>query len=122
MEASHAGVDPRRFSWLRLGVAFDMTDVRTIRSVLVADDDELLLAGFRRGLPPRGIEVYTATSRDEAMRLARAKHVDAALVDLQLGHDNGLDLLRELRELDPNIQLIMITGHHTTSNTVKAMR
>jgi two-component system response regulator RegA len=99
-----------------------MSDVRSIRSILVADDDELLLAGFRRGLPPRGIEVYTATSRDEALRLARTQHVDAALVDLQLGHDNGLDLMRDLRKLHPHMQLIMITGHHTTSNTVQAMR
>jgi two-component system response regulator RegA len=92
------------------------------RSVLVADDDVLLLAALARSMRGRGIDVYTATSRALALDLARLHRPDWALVDLQLGHDNGLDLLRDLRAFDQAIQLILITGHSTVSNTVEAMR
>lgn len=99
-----------------------MVVARAVRSVLVADDDELLLVTLARSLRGRGIEVHAATNRAAASQLARVHRPDAALVDLQLGRDNGLDLLRDLREFDPNIQLIVITGHSTPSNTVAALR
>lgn len=95
---------------------------RALRSILVADDDELLLVTMARSLRCRGIEVCAATNRVAACQLAKAHRPEAALVDLQLGRDNGLDLMRDLRALDPDIQLVLITGHSTTSNAVEAMR
>jgi two-component system, response regulator RegA len=93
-----------------------------IHSVLVADDDEVLLAGLRRGLGLKGIETFTATNRGDAIELALVHKPDAALVDLQLGYENGLDLLRDLRHRFPAMLCILITGHSSTANTVEAMR
>ncbi len=93
-----------------------------IESVLVVDDDELTLSAFRSYLPRKGIQVHTATSRAAALALARAHHPQVAFVDLQLGFDNGLDLLGELTRELPNMRAILMTGYGSVRSAVAAMR
>lgn len=93
-----------------------------IRCVLVADDDEALLKSFESSLPRKGITAYTATSREAALELARVHKPQAALVDLHLGFDNGLDLLRDLVSEDPTMRVIVLSGYASVRATVDAMR
>jgi two-component system, response regulator RegA len=97
-------------------------DRSSIGSLLVVDDDERILFAFRRALPQWGIVPYVANGRAEALGIAREHHPDAGLVDLQLGTDSGLDLLRQLRSEDPRMVVVMITGYSSISSTVEAMR
>lgn len=93
-----------------------------INSVLVADDSELILSVFRSSLRRLGIEVHTATNRADALVLAREHKPQVAFVDLQLGFDSGLDLLRDLIELAPTTRMFVITGYGTVRSAVEAMR
>ncbi|MDB4955786.1 MAG: hypothetical protein JWO36_3355 [Myxococcales bacterium] len=93
-----------------------------IRSVLVADDDELLLRSFQRLSPSTGIIAHTATNRESALCLAREHRPQLAIVDLQLGADNGLDLLRDLRVVNPTMLLVLLTGYSSVQTAVAAMR
>lgn len=93
-----------------------------IESVLVADDDELLLSAFRSYLRGRSITVHTATNRAEALTLARRHQPQVAFVDLQLGFDSGLDLVRDLQETLPKMRVFLITGYGSVRSAVDAMR
>lgn len=93
-----------------------------IRSMLVVDDDELLLRSFGIRLRQLQIAPYTTTNRATALRLARTHGPEVALVDLQLGADDGLTLLRELRDLRPEMAVILMTGYGSVALAVEAMR
>jgi two-component system, response regulator RegA len=95
---------------------------RAIGSLLIVDDDERLLGAFRRSLPQWGITPFVASSRTDALDIARDHQPDAALVDLHLGSDNGLELLRDLRREHPNMLVAILSGYSSTSSTVEAMR
>lgn len=93
-----------------------------IRSVLVVDDDEALLAAFSGALVRHKFEAYTATEHCNALVLARKHRPEAAFIDLQLGTDNGLELLRDLLHFDPKIRAFLITGYGSVSAATQAMR
>jgi two-component system response regulator RegA len=94
---------------------------RAIRSVLVADDDELLLNAARRTLG-RSRKVLTAVNLVEAARLARHEHPDLAIVDLRLGAASGIDLVRELKREHPDLVVVVYSAYLSVSVTVAAMR
>lgn len=77
--------------------------------VLVVDDDpdELLIATDI--LPDFKLE--TASSSLEAIRMMMRQNFDAALVDIQLGHELGTDLARRFRTIDPKMAVILHTGY-----------
>ena len=93
-----------------------------VQAVLIADDDAALVSGLCTGLRGYGIAAHPAASRDEAIEVATRYRPEAALVDLQLGCDNGLDLLRDLHAGDPVMKLFLITGHGTVRSAVEAMQ
>jgi two-component system NtrC family response regulator len=90
--------------------------------VLVVDDEEsqrTVLGGFLR---KRGLQVSTAGSVDEAMRIAGQGVLDLVLTDLRMPGKTGLDLLDELRRLVPDVPLIVMTAFGTVANAVDAMK
>lgn len=93
-----------------------------IRSLLVADDDAVLLKAFSSSLSRLGISPYTAPDRAGAMRLARKHRPDAAIVDLQLGCDNGLELLRDLKAEHAALRVVLLSGHASLPVAVDAMK
>jgi len=90
--------------------------------VLLVDDEERLRAAAGKVLAGEGYHVMTAASADEA--LERLKHDDFALVisDLRLPDLDGLVLLNQARELQPEIEVVVITGHGSVEKAVEAMR
>ena len=77
--------------------------------ILVVDDEEAqrkVLAGFLR---KRGYETVTASSVDEAVEVARSRIIDMVLTDLRMPGRDGIELLQELRALNPEIPVIVIT-------------
>ena len=91
------------------------------RSVLVVDDDERILAGFRRGLA-REWDVATATSICDARQLAAQHRFDLAIVDLHLGDCSGVPLVREMKAKQPDVRIAVISGYLTTETTVVAVQ
>lgn len=100
-----------------------MGDRRVIQTVLVADDDLQILDAFRLALERSfNVTVVTATSLEAAVRLARQHHPQLAIVDLQLGRDSGLELIRYLRAADAAIALVLITGYGSVDVAVRAVK
>jgi two-component system, response regulator RegA len=94
---------------------------RAIRSVLVLDDDERIASSIARSI---GFdrEVYAATEANAGLAIAREKRPDLAVVDLRLGTDSGLEVIRALRAELPSTVLALISGYLSTDITVAAVK
>jgi two-component system response regulator RegA len=91
-----------------------------ITSVLLVDDDHLLLAALERDLTARGLEVFAADGSDRALALARSEQPDCALLDLCIGEDSGLELLRALKSEIPEMVVLLLSGHAGVQHAVEA--
>ena len=93
---------------------------RWLGSILVVDDDQLLLSAIERELKARGLTVLPAPTVEDARRIARARRPDCALVDLCIGDDSGIELLHELKLELPDLLVVLITGYGAVQNAVDA--
>lgn len=91
------------------------------RTVLIVDDDERVCSALERSLGKHRT-VYVTHEGDEALRIARAKRPDLALVDLQLGTESGIDVVGALRKRHPDLKIVLMTGYGSIDATVAAMR
>ena len=79
---------------------------------LIVDDNEEFLDSASRLLSAQGLEVVgVATSGAEAVRLAQTLGPDVALVDVQLGDEDGLEVARRLAADAPRTRIIVISTH-----------
>jgi two-component system nitrate/nitrite response regulator NarL len=79
---------------------------------LIVDDSETFLASARRLLESQGLDIVgTATSGTEALDLAVALSPDLALVDVELGEEDGVALAGELRSRSPETRVVLISTY-----------
>jgi DNA-binding NarL/FixJ family response regulator len=79
---------------------------------LIVDDSEPFLASASRRLAAQGVEVVgRASSGAEALQLAQKLEPDVALVDVQLGPEDGLEVTRRLAAAVPGTPVILISSH-----------
>ncbi len=90
--------------------------------ILVVDDDARLRDRLARALEARGLAVRTAGSYEEAMAVAQACVPEMAVVDLRMPGPSGLELIRALREIDPETKIVVLTGYGSIATTIDAMR
>jgi CheY-like chemotaxis protein len=82
--------------------------------ILVVDDDLPLLEILSDSLTQRSKTVLTATSIAEAMAIAESHDLDAVLIDLRLGNENGRELATKLKTLNSNLHIVYMTGYATS--------
>lgn len=92
------------------------------RLLLLVDDEEAFRQRTARALSRRGFEVREAASMDEAIAEAKREAPEIALVDLRLGADHGLDVVRELHVIEPMTLIIVLTGYGSIATAVDAVR
>jgi DNA-binding NtrC family response regulator len=95
--------------------------------VLVADDQADVVEALRLLLKSNGFSVVTARSPAGALEAVKAEELDVALLDMNYARDTtsggeGLDLLTELRALDPRLAVVMMTAWGSVQGAVEAMR
>lgn len=93
-----------------------------IATVLVVDDEKVVRDGCRRVLCGRGYQVDLAASGQEAMERLGDGPVDIILLDLKMPGMSGEELLDRVRDLYPDIPVIVITGHGTVDTAVECMK
>jgi two-component system response regulator RegA len=91
-------------------------------TVLVVDDDETFRTRLARAFERRGWEARAAASGEDAVEAARAESPEHAVVDLRMGGMGGLELLRELRRIDPTTKVVVLTGYGSIATAVEAVR
>ncbi len=90
--------------------------------ILIIDDDMAIRDGSSQVLNRRGFDVSEASTGAEAISLLDQYEYDLILLDLKMPDVNGLDLLRDIREKDPMVPVVIITAYGTIQNAVEAMR
>ena len=88
---------------------------------LLIDDDELYVRTLQRSLSRRGLETRTATGIAEALRVAEEIRPAFALVDLRLGEDSGLTLIRPFA-LRADMRILLVTGYASVATAVEAIK
>jgi DNA-binding NtrC family response regulator len=91
-------------------------------NVLVVDDEEQFLKVFSQRLEGRGLKVDTSPSGEDAVQKVKGKDFDAIVLDLVMPGMGGIEALKRIRAENPEVQIIILTGHGTIEKTVEAVK
>jgi DNA-binding NtrC family response regulator len=89
--------------------------------ILVADDERSIRMMLEAGLKINGFRVTTVPTGSRAVEVARAGGIDAVLSDIYMPDGGGLDLIKDIHQIDPAIPIILMTAQGTVEAAVKAM-
>jgi two-component system response regulator AtoC len=92
------------------------------KSILIIDDEENIRKYLGHSLARDGFEVSTAKYGKEGLNLLIQKHIDVVVLDLNLPDINGLEVLKELKRIDVQSVIIIITAYGDISSAVEAMK
>jgi two-component system response regulator RegA len=92
------------------------------RVVLVVDDDPTFREQLAKSVRRRGHHVLTADGTARALGVANTVLLDAAIIDLHLGEESGLDVLRALLASTPRIRAVILTGQTSGEGAAEAKR
>lgn len=90
--------------------------------VLIIDDDEIVRKSCEKVLSPEGYITASAQSGREGLKLLSNKPFDLVLTDLRMSDMNGIDVLKKVKEMGPDIEVIIITGYGTIKSAIEAIR
>lgn len=92
-------------------------------SLLIVDDEEGLRYGLEQLFKRHGFTVYAVGDAQRARALAEKYTLDVALIDIRLkGGESGIDLLKELTRIEPELVAIVITGYGSIDTAVTSMK
>ena len=91
-------------------------------NILVIDDEAAqrdVLTGY---LKKKGYKIFSASSGKEGIEVARTNPVDIILSDFKMPDLSGLEVLEQVKKINPEISFVIVTAYGTVENAVKAMR
>ncbi len=92
------------------------------KKILVVDDEERVVQSIIGVLEDEGFQVASAKSGEEALGVFEREKPNVALVDIWMPGMDGMEVLRRLKGISPNCQVIMISGHATISTAMTAVK
>jgi DNA-binding NtrC family response regulator len=91
-------------------------------TLLLVDDEESFRKLVGRELARAGYAVDTAAGLEEARRLIAQKTFHLVVLDVRMPDGSGLDLLKEIREISPTTEIVMLTAYGTVQEAIRAMK
>lgn len=91
-------------------------------SVLLVDDEEQFTEVLSERMEARGFKVDTANSGPEAIKKVKQNKYDAIILDLAMPEMDGIETLKNLLKINPDIQIIFLTGHATVEQGVESVK
>ena len=92
------------------------------KKVLVVDDEESVVQSITGVLEDEGFQVASAKSGKEAIGIFQGERPDVTLVDIWMPGMDGIEVLKRLKGISPDCQVIMISGHATISTAMTAVK
>ena len=92
------------------------------KSILLVDDEEGIRKVLSIALADLGYQVHTAENGAEALRVFEAKQPPIVLTDIKMPEMDGIELLRRLKKISPDTEIIMITGHGDMNLAIKSVK
>ena len=90
--------------------------------LLLVDDDEIYCKVLKSALEKRSYDVLVANNVGDGIKLAEQYEPEFAVIDLRIGYESGLELVKMLISLDENTQIIMLTGFASIVTAVEAIK
>jgi len=95
---------------------------RTLLNLLIVDDERGVREACREAAATPGYRASGAESSEQALRLINSQDLDVILLDLKLPGAGGMEVLRQIKQHRPDIEVIVVTGHGTVQSAVQAMK
>lgn len=89
---------------------------------LVVDDDQVLAGMLFRALSRQGFPVTAVYTADDAVTACRNQSFDKAVVDMKLAEASGLQLIPKLLAIQPELQIVILTGYSSIATAVEAIK
>lgn len=96
--------------------------VSTARRIMVVDDDIDFAETIAEILAANHYEVHTVNNSDDAVALMEQEYLPVALLDIRLGQNNGIELIRRLMEVRPGVLCVMMTAYAAIETTIMALQ
>lgn len=90
--------------------------------VLLVDDEKDFLDIMTERMETRGLDVSVSTSAVQALEKIKSESYDAIVLDLLMPEMDGIEALKAIREIQPDAQVILLTGHATVKKGIEAMK
>ncbi|MBW2217559.1 MAG: response regulator [Deltaproteobacteria bacterium] len=90
--------------------------------VLLVDDEKDFLDALGERMANRGMNVSTTTSAKDAVKKVQEESYDAIVLDLQMPEMDGIEALKAIKKINPDMQVILLTGHATVEKGIEAMK
>lgn len=90
--------------------------------LLIVDDEEIALGNLQHVMEKQGYAVTASASGADAMKRLENERFDVVLTDLRMEGVDGMDVLRASRALQPDAEVIFITGYATAESAVQALK
>src|ERR1043165_6362071 len=90
--------------------------------LLLIDDETDVQYSFQRIFDSPEIEIATASSGEEGLKLIPKFKPDLIIMDIRMGGMSGLETLRRIREIDSKLLVILMTAYGTTQMAIEAMK
>lgn len=90
--------------------------------VLLVDDDRKIRFLMSKELPRMGFLVECSSTGKEAVKKFREESFDIVLLDLKMPDTSGIEVLREMKQIDSMTEIIMLTGHASIDTAIEAMK
>ncbi len=90
--------------------------------ILLVDDEEQFVEVLAERLEARNFDVQRASSGDEAIAKLQEKESDVVVLDVLMPGKDGVQTLKEIKQLWPIVEVIMLTGHATVETAIEGMK
>jgi two-component system, OmpR family, response regulator CpxR len=90
--------------------------------VLLVDDEQEFVEVLAERLEARGFDVRTSFSGDDALSKLKEGDADVVILDVLMPGKDGMETLREIKQLNPIIEVIMLTGHATIETAISGLK
>jgi DNA-binding NtrC family response regulator len=113
-----AAIAPTSFS----PAALRPVENAALLNLLIVDDERAVREAAREAALVLGYRAAASDSADQAMRLLESQSIDVVLLDMKMPGAGGIEILRQIKNRRPDIEVIVITGHGTVESAVQAMK
>ena len=91
-------------------------------SILIVDDEDAQRSVLKGYLEKKGYRIFSASSGNEGIKTVQNNIIDIILSDFKMPDKTGLEVLEEVKKINPEISFVILTAYGTIENAVKAMR
>jgi two-component system, OmpR family, response regulator CpxR len=90
--------------------------------VLLIDDEDQFVDALAQRLEFRGFSVTTASNGEEGLKKLKEQEVDVVVLDVVMPGKDGVQVLHEIKEINPLIEVMMLTGHGTIDTAIDGLK